>query len=150
MGQPPDPGREYWAAAAAAFLERVIAARGTWYAGRITDPPAELAAQLAALGYQWNGPDNKSGRGRLNARDTWRRSFVRAVYAANDTRNGGPGRSVQLEVGRKMPGHGVVPPYRPVRGRTRRKRRAASTPEADRWAFGGAAASDAGRRDWVG
>lgn len=155
MGQRPDPASVYWDAAAAAFLDRVLEARGRWYAGRITDPPPELLEALGQLGYDPFGPDNKSGRGPLNARDAWRRAFVRAVYRANDPRNGGPGRSIQLEVGRKMPRRGTQPPYRPVRGRVRRGGKAAAAaarrlPEAQQWAYGGPGASQVGRRDWVG
>lgn len=154
-GVPADPASRMWDDAAAEFLRRVIAHRGNWYAARIADPTPDQAAYFAQTGYDPFGRDDKSGRGSLNARDAWRRAFVRAVYRANDTRNGGPGRPIQLEVGRKMPRRGILPPGRPVRARTRpggeqARRAVARMPEALRWAHGGGAASDTSRRDWIG
>lgn len=153
-GVPADPASAMWEDAARVFLARVIAAKGGWYAARIADPTDAQAAYFARTGYEPFGRDDKSGRGSLNARDAWRRAFVRAVYRLNDTRNGGPGRAIQVEVGRKMPRRGVIPPGRPVRGRTRpggekARRAAARLPEGLRWAHGGGAASDTSRRNWV-
>ena len=155
-GVPADPASAYWEQAAAVFLRRVIAARGGWYGTRIADPSADIAARLEQIGYDPFARDDSSARHRdgLNARDRWRRSFVRAVYRLNDTRNGGPGRTIQLEVGRRYPQRGLIPPGRFVRARTRRggtvaARAAKRLPEGRQWAHGGGAASDTSKRDWI-
>jgi hypothetical protein len=137
----PDPASALWDAAAARFLAAVIAAGGDWYARPVLDPAPAQAAWLASIGYDPSGPDNKTGHGSLNARDAWRRAFIRAVYRANDPRYGGPGRHVQLEVGRRLPELGTVRPRpgRPVRGRTRRGggELARAVARKQQWAGGG-------------
>lgn len=148
-----DPQSIRWDAAAEDFLRRVIAAKGQWYARRVVDPSPELLAVLYAAGYDPFAPDNKSGRGRLHARDAWRRAFVRAVYRANDRRHGGPGRAIELQVGLKLPRRGVIPPGRPVRGRVHRggqaaRAAAARLPDDQQWTDGGR--SDPAQRDWAG
>lgn len=154
-GQPPDPASVFWESAAAQFLADVIAAKGEWHAVPVADPSDRLVRLLAEnYGYKWNGPDNKSGRGSLNARDAWRRAFIRAVYRANDRRRGGPGRPIQLQVGVKLPRRGVIPPRRPVRGRVRRGGAAAMKavnrlPESQQWSHGGAGQSDPAKRYWL-
>lgn len=149
----PDPASLHWEKAARKFLADVIAAKGEWHSQRVVDPDLRLEVSLARAGYRWDGPDNKSGRGTLNARDAWRRAFVRAVYRANDRRKGGPGRAIELQVGVRLPRRGVIPPGRPVRGRVRKgggtaMRAVAAKPAAEQWAYGGPGQSDPARRDW--
>lgn len=121
MSAQPDPASLLWDSAAQIVLERAYAARGQWVGVRIADPSARQAAGLLALGITALGRDNPSAiggrRGGLDARDRWRRAFVRALYRANKA-NGN--RPIQVEVGRKLPRRGVVPPGRPVRVRLRR------------------------------
>lgn len=147
----PDPVSLLWDAAAGSFLAGVIAADGQWFGRRVADPTPERARTLEAAGYDWGGPDDKTGRGRLNARDAWRRAFIRAVYRANDARKGGPGVHLELEVGRKVPRRGVIPPGRMVRGRCHTGDAKAwirdHTPEGDRWDLDLAARADAGERE---
>lgn len=120
----PDPASVLWEAAAVSVLERVYAARGGWVGVRIADPSAGQRTALLAMGIDVLGPDAPSaigGRGGgLDARDRWRRAFVRALYRVNDSRRGGPGRPLQVEVGRRVPPRGVIPAGRPVRVRLRR------------------------------
>ena len=147
----PDPVSLLWDRAAGAFLAGVIAADGEWFGKRVADPTAARAASLEAAGYDWKGGDDKSGRGRLDARDAWRRAFVRAVYRANDARRGGPGVSLELQVGRKVPPRGVIPAGRMVRGRCHRGDVKAwireNTPEDQRWDLDVGARADAGERE---
>lgn len=113
-----------WDRGAAQLISRARAARGGWAATRIADPsPRQRAALMQAYGIDPDGPDRPSTarrRGGLNARTRWCRGFVRAVYWANDTRHGGPGLALEVEVGVHRPALGVIPAGRAVRLRVRR------------------------------
>jgi len=136
----PSAASQLWDAHAAAFLAGVVAAGGEWHGKRISDPTAARGRLLAAAGYDPLGPDDKTGKGSLNARDAWRRAFVRAVYRANDPRrkgNPGPGVQLEMQVGRYIRPSGVRPGHRMVRGRCHRGDGkawvAAHVPEDHRW-----------------
>lgn len=149
-----DPLSVWWDTAALTVLGRAVAARGQWVAVRIADPSPRQRAAALALGINPLGPDNPSaqgGRGGLNARDRWRRAFVRAVHYH-------AGRPVEIQVGRAMPARGVIPPGRPVRVRLRRGGSAAMCavgrlPDAQRiWLDDGSTGgrfSDPSLRDWL-
>jgi len=150
-----------WDAAAAALLGRARRARGQWAGTRIADPsPRQRAALLAAYGIDPDAGDRPSTatrRGGLNARTRWARGFVRAVYYANDTRHGGPGLALEVEVGAHKPALGVIPAGRAVRLRVRRGgsvalRAVARKPDSKRiWDDAGLPAgrfSDPALRDW--
>lgn len=156
-----DPVSVLFDIGAAAFLERAYAARGQWVGSRVADPAARHLVALRAMGIDPLGRDNPSAeggrRGGLNARDRWRRGFVRAVYYANDSRHGGRGRAIEIQVGRKVPARGIIPPGRAVRIRTRRGggvalRAVDRKPEAARIWVGdherGGRFSDPALRDW--
>ena len=149
-----DPLSVLWDTAAQTALARAYAARGAWVAVRVTDPSVRQREAALALGINPLGPDNPSTvarRGGLDARDRWRRAFVRAVHYH-------AGRPIEIQVGRKLPPRGVIPAGRPVRIRVRRggsvaQRAVAKLPDskrifddegqpAGRW-------SDPTRRDWT-
>jgi hypothetical protein len=148
-----DPLSVAWDAAAQTVLARAYAAKGAWVAVRIADPSARQAEAALALGINPLGPDNRSTRrktGGVNARDRWRRAFVRAVHYHS-------GRPLEIQVGRKLPARGVIPAGRPVRIRVRRggaaaMRAVARKDEADRiWTDEGERGglfSDVKLRDW--
>jgi hypothetical protein len=109
----------------AAYITRARRARGQWAGTRIADPsPRQRAALLAAYGIDPDARDRPSAvggrRGGLNARTRWARGFVRALYYANDTRHGGPGLALEVEVGVHKPPLGVIPAGQAVRVRVRR------------------------------
>ena len=150
-----------WDRGAAQLLGRARRARGGWAATRIADPsPRQRTALLQAYGIDPDGPDQPSTarrRGGVNARTRWARGFVRAVYWLNDTRHGGPGLALEIEVGAHKPALGVIPAGRAVRLRVRRggqvaMRAVARKPDAQRiWDSSGIPAgrfSDPARRDW--
>ena len=116
-----------WDTAAAALLERARKARGGWQGTRIADPSPRQRTALLGLGIDPLGRDKPSavnGRARggagLDAKTRWARGFARAVWYRNDRRNGGPGLSLELEVGVHKPALGVIPAGRAVRLRVRR------------------------------
>lgn len=148
--------------------------RGEWVNTRLADPDPLTAARAAAAGINWRGPDNASARGRgggLDARDRWTRALVRAVYYQYRwyaTGRGGWRRerrevalhtgALEVEVGRRVPARGIIPPGRAVRLRLNAGGRAALAHvqrqgEADRiYGDDGAPAarwSDIARRDWA-
>lgn len=156
-----DPVSVLWDRAAAQLLARARRARGGWAATRIADPsPRQRAALLAAYGIDPDGPDRPSTarrRGGLNARTRWARGFVRSVHWLNDTRHGGPGLALEVEVGAHRPPLGVIPAGRAVRLRVRRggqvaMRAVGRKPDAQRiWDDGGQPADRFSRltlRDW--
>ncbi len=115
-----DPLSEWWDTGAQIVLQRAVSARGQWVGVRIADPSQRQRDAALALGIAILGPDpvrKLGGRG-VNARDRWRRAFVRAVYYNS-------GRPIEIEVGVKLPARGVIPAGRPVRIRTRRGGQAA-------------------------
>jgi hypothetical protein len=157
-----DPVSVLWDGAAGQLLGRARRARGQWAGTRIADPsPRQRAALLASYGINPDGPDNASAqggrRGGLNARTRWARGFVRAVYYVNDTRHGGPGLALEVEVGVHKPPLGVIPAGRAVRLRVRRggsvaARAVARKPDSKR-IFNGEGVpagrfSDPALRDW--
>ena len=119
-----DPVSVLWDRGAAQLLVRARAARGGWAGTRIADPsPRQRAALMGVYGIDPDGPDRPSTatrRGGVNARTRWARGFVRAIYYANDTRHGGPGLALEVEVGVHRPPLGVIPAGRAVRLRVRR------------------------------
>lgn len=159
-----DPASVLWDTAARALLARARAARGGWQGTRIADPSPRQRAALASLGINVDGRDKPSalaGRARggqgLDAKTRWARAFARAVWYANDRRNGGPGLSLELEVGRHKVAGKTVPAGRAVRLRVKRggtvaRRIVQNMPESKRiYTDEGAPAmrwSDPGRRDW--
>ena len=156
-----DPVSVLWDGAAAQLISRARAARGGWAGTRIADPtPRQRAALQGLYGINPDGPDRPSTaarRGGVNARTRWARGFVRAVYYANDTRHGGPGLALEIEVGAHKPPLGVIPAGRAVRLRVRRggqvaARAVARKPDGARiWDDDGIPAgrfSDPGLRDW--
>lgn len=158
----PDPVSVLWYRQADRVIARARQLRGGWYATRIGDPsPRQRAALMAVYGIDPDGPDNVSAvggrRGGLNARTRWARGFVRAIHYANDTRHGGPGLALQIEVGAHKPALGVIPAGRAVRVRVRRGgsvavRAVGRKPVSARiWDDGGLPAgrfSDPALRDW--
>lgn len=156
-----DPVSVLWDAAARQLLARARAGRGQWQGTRIADPSPRQRAALAGMGIDVDGPDAPSSaggrKGGLNARTRWARGFVRAVYYVNDTRHGGPGRALEVEVGAHKPALGVIPAGRAVRVRVRPGGSAAlravgRKPDSARiWTDDGFAAarfSDVSLRDW--
>jgi hypothetical protein len=157
-----DPVSVLWDVPAARVLAETRALRGGWRGTRIADPtPRQRAALLSVYGIDPDGPDNPSSiggrRGGLNARSRWCRGFVRALAYANDTRHGGPGLALEIEVGARKPALGVIPAGRAVRVRVRRGgavalRAVQREPEAGRiFDDAGLPAgrwSDPGLRDW--
>lgn len=142
----PDPVSVLWEPAAARFLEGVRAAKGRWFGIRIADPEPRHFALYDEAGFDpLLGPDpvfryRKAG---LNARDRWRRGFVRAVYRR--ARGGAP---LELQVGIKMPRRGVIPPGRYVRGRILTGKAAAARRAEQRITGNPAARADPRARDW--
>lgn len=157
-----DPVSVLWDTAAAGLLARARSARGGWAATRIADPsPRQRAALMGAYGIDPDGPDRPSAvggrRGGLNARTRWARGFVRAIHYINDTRHGGPGLALEVDVGAHKPALGVIPAGRAVRVRVRRGgqvavRAVSRKPDSARiWTDEGVPAgrfSDPSRRDW--
>lgn len=150
-----------WDRGASELLGRARRARGGWAATRIGDPSnRQRAALMGAYGIDPDGPDRPSTarrRGGLNARTRWARGFVRAVYYVNDTRHGGPGLALEVEVGAHKPALGVIPAGRAVRLRVRRggqvaMRAVGRKPDSARiWDDAGFPAgrfSDPALRDW--
>ena len=119
-----DPVSVLWDRGAAQLLGRARRVRGAWASTRIADPtPRQRAALLAVYGIDPDSrdrPSTSTRRGGLNARTRWARGFVRAVYYANDTRHGGPGLALEIEVGAHKPALGVIPAGRAVRLRVRK------------------------------
>ncbi len=122
-----DPVSVLWDSAAAALLERARKARGEWQGTRIADPSQRQREALLRLGIDVLGRDVPSaagGRARggagLDCKTRWARGFARAVWYANDRGHGGPGLSLELEVGAHKPPLGVIPAGRAVRLRVRR------------------------------
>ena len=158
-----DPVSVLWDTAAARVLAETRALRGGWRGTRIADPtPRQRAALLGVYGIDPDGPDNPSSvggrRGGLNARTRWARGFVRALNYANDSRHGGPGLALEIEVGAHKPALGVIPAGRAVRVRVRKSgdvalRAVQRKPDAARiWdddGLPGGRWSDPDRRDWI-
>lgn len=139
----PDPVSVLWEPAAAKFLAGVRAApRGQWFGIRIADPEPRHFRLFGAYGIDLLERDRAS-TGSLDARDRWRRGFVRAVYRQA---KGGP--PLVLEVGRKMPRRGRIPPGRFVRGRILKGKEAAARRAEQRVTGNPAARADPRARDW--
>lgn len=122
-----DPVSVLWDNAAVALLERARKARGGWQGTRIADPSPRQLAALLGLGIdplKRDVPSAVGGRARggagLDCKTRWARGFARAVWYANDRGNGGPGLSLEFEVGVHKPALGVIPAGRAVRLRVRR------------------------------
>jgi hypothetical protein len=160
-----DPVSVLWDPAAAALLARARAARGEWQGTRVADPSDRQRAMLLAIGINPNrgdvpsavGGKARAGNG-LNAKTRWVRGFTRAVWYANDRRNGGPGLALELEVGRWKPAGVRVPSGYAVRLRVRRGGTAAIRAVEARQASGriwtgdavpGGRWSDPALRDWA-
>lgn len=134
-----------WEPAADKFLTEVRAAKGGWFGIRVADPEPRHHRLYDALDtYPLLGPDPvyQVMRG-LNARDRWRRGFVRAVY-----RRAKGGAPLELQVGVKMPRRGVIPPGRYVRGRILTGKAAAARRKEQRITGNPAARADHRARDW--
>lgn len=140
----PDPVSVLWEPAAEKFMAGVRAAKGGWYGIRITDPEPRHHVLFDAYGLDpLLGPDPARRPGGLNARDRWRRGFVRAVYRRA---KGGP--PLEVQVGVKMPRRGVIPPGRYVRGRILTGKQAAARRREQRITGNPAARADPRARDW--
>ncbi len=130
-----DPVSQWWDGAARRLLARAYAGRGSWVATRLVDPSPRQVARARSLGIDLAGPDPVRalpGRG-VNARDRWSRAFVRAVYFQHRWYSGKPGggwrearrasprsaSAIEVELGRRVPGRGLIPAGRAVRVRTR-------------------------------
>jgi len=128
-----DPVSEWFDSGARDLLRRAYARPGSWVGTRIADPRPAHLARAAALGINLAGPDpvrRLPGRG-LNARSRWARGFVRALYYQHRWHSGQagggwrPGKrtvpraavALEVEVGRKVPGRGIIPAGRAVRVR---------------------------------
>ncbi len=155
-----DPVSVIWDGGAGSLLARAYAQKGGWVSTIIADPKPRHAAMFAEMGIDVGGPDNAptmSGK-RKNMRSRWCRGFVRAFYYLNDSRHGGGGRAVEIEVGARKPAVGRVPAGRAVRARLRvggsvALRAVQRLPEDDRiWLDEGERGgrfADISRRDWV-
>ena len=130
-----DPVSELFDTSARRLLDRAYAHPGQWAATRLANPSLRHLAWLAAHGINPYAPDRPSaqgGRG-LNARTTWARGFIRAVYHQHKWYSGAPGGgwrderrttprqagALQVEVGRAVPVRGIIPAGRAVRIRLR-------------------------------
>ena len=156
-----DPVSVLWDRTAPVVLYRAYERRGGWYATRIPDPqPAHLLYFRDVWGIDVTGPDNAatiSGR-HINYRTRWNRSFVRALNYGNDGRHGGPGGSLEIQVGVPKPASPGAPAgwsvrLRVRRGGERRARRAVERKkDGDRiWLDGGDRGGrfhDVNGRDW--
>jgi hypothetical protein len=138
----PDPVSVLWEPAADKFLAGVREHRGQWWGIRIADPEPRHLAAFGAAGIDLLAKD-VAGTGGLNARDRWRRGFVRAVYRRA---HGGP--PLEMQVGIKMPRRGVIPPGRFVRGRILTGRQAAARRKEQRITSNPAARANPAIRDW--
>lgn len=136
-----------WEPAAAKFLAGVRAApRGQWFGIRVADPEPRHFRLFDDAGFDpLLGPDPvwRYRRDGLNARDRWRRGFVRAVY-----RHAKGGPPLVLEVSRRMPRRGRIPPGRFVRGRILRGKEATARRKEQRITGNPAARADPRARDW--
>lgn len=120
-------------AGARKLLRRAYARPGQWVGTRLADPPARTVAWAVELGINLLGPDNAStlSGAALPARTRWARAFIRSVYYQHKwhyargelqpTRRlrPNPDRSVEFEVGRRVPVLGILPAGRAVRIRVR-------------------------------
>lgn len=128
-----DPVSIHFDAGARRLLERAHAAGpGNWVTTRLVDPtPQDVRRWQRSHGIDVTGPDNASadrGTG-LNAKTRWARAFVRSCYRLRGD------ASIEIEIGRQIPGtalwnpgnprSGGVPPGRLVRLRIRPGGRAA-------------------------
>jgi hypothetical protein len=174
----PDPLRDKFSRGARQLLDRAYAHPGTWQRTRLANPGAAAMSFALTLGINPLAPDNVSAqggrRGGLNARTRWMRAFIRALYeqhlwwagshaeagAWRDERRLVAFRSqgLRVDVGRAVPGLGVIPAGREVKvmvtsqGRSAAFSAAARMPGDDRIYADdrdlGARWSDPGRRDW--
>jgi hypothetical protein len=161
-----DPVSVLWDTAAKALLARAQAAGGGWQGTRAADPSGRQRAMCLAIGINPNAADSPSaaaGKARrghgLNAKTRWVRGLARAIWHANDSRHGGPGLPLRLEVGRWKPAGVTVPPGYAVRLRVHRGgsgaavRAAEAKPDSERiWTGDGQPGprwSDPARRDWA-
>jgi hypothetical protein len=160
-----DPVSVLWDSAAAQLLDRARSARGGWQGTRVADPSVRQRAALLNIGINPNRTDVPSavgGKARagngLNAKTRWVRGFARAVWYANDRRNGGPGLALEMEVGRWKPAGVRVPAGYAVRLRVRRGGTVAMRAVERKTAAGriwtgdgehGARWSDPALRDWA-
>lgn len=173
-----DPVSVLFDSGARRLLARAYARPGTWVGTRLADPTPRHLGWLRRRGIEWNGPDNVTATGGsgIDARTRWARGFIRAVYYQHKwysaPAGGGPGwrterrttprdaGGLQIQVGRRLPGAGPVPPGRAVRIRVlrggRAKERAVEAiPSSRRWAEGrkgnrtaGPRWADPAARDW--
>lgn len=138
----PDPVSLLWEPAAVKFMAGVRKANGAWYGIRIADPEPRHVRTFSERGIDVLERDRASTGG-LNARDRWRRGFVRAVYRRA---RGGP--PLELQVGIKLPRRGVIPPGRYVRGRILKGSAATARRKQQRITSNPAARADPRARDW--
>jgi len=138
----PDPVSVLWEPAAVKFMTGVRQANGAWYGIRIADPEPRHVLSFGERGIDVLERD-RAGTGGLDARDRWRRGFVRAVYRRA---RGGP--PLELQVGIKMPRRGVIPPGRYVRGRILKGKAATARHKQQRITGNPAARADPRARDW--
>ena len=131
-----------WEPAADKFLAGVRAGRGQWFGIRIADPEPRHLVMFGARGIDVLERD-RAGTGGLDARDRWRRGFVRAVY-----RRAKGGAPLEVQVGRKMPRRGRIPPGRFVRGRILIGKQATARRKQQRITGNPAARADPRIRDW--
>lgn len=155
---------EFFDRGARVLLDRAYrAGRGVYVGTRIADPGPNTRAWMATQGIDWRArddPGTPNPRGGLDCKDRWTRAFVRALYYNHRRYEGATGTpdALKVEIGRRVPARGIIPPGRAIRVRLlaggRAARRAArQLPDDDRIfdhqgdATGGRA-SDVALRDW--
>lgn len=162
-----DPVSVLFDAGARRLLERAYRNHAQWVGTRLANPNERQLAYLASLGIQWNGPDGKSGEGRLNARTRWARGFVRSLeynhrWYSGDPNTGGwrsarrttPRGDIGLiiEIGRALPGGRqagtLLVPGRAVRVKVMRGARAHVRRKGGLVYTEGPGRSDPALRDW--
>lgn len=158
-----DPVSEGFDDTARRLLSRAYAAPGQWARMRLFDPSPSAQSFLAGRGITW---DERDQVGSGLAKTRWARGFVRSLYYQHKwwSAAGGGFRAERratyrrtgalvVEVGRAIPGRGMIPGGRAVRvklvsGGTAKANAVASTPDRETWANHGPAWADPGQRDW--
>lgn len=169
-----DPASVMLDGAARRLLSRAYSAPGVWQKTVLADPGLKARQRLAGLGIDPHSRDNESARAGkgLNAKDRWGRALVRALYYQHKWFSPGPGArqwrpekrttaretgALRVEIGRRVPSAGVIPPGRQVsimydRGGITALRAVRRQPDRDRIYddAGDTAArwSDPANRDW--
>lgn len=140
----PDPVSVLFEPAARKFYAGCKSKPGEWFGIRIVDPEPRHYVLFEIMGADpLLGPDRAKRPGGLDARDRWRRGFVRALY--RQARGGPP---LEVQVSRKMPRRGVIPPGRFVRGRVLTGKQAAARRKEQRITANPANRADPSIRDW--